>query len=510
MELAGLLKSLQLESQRERGGPESPPVSAPPAEQVLSQILSLFSAPGVSSNAKAGMVRDLRVLFEAADCQWLFGDSRPSATPKLLEDLVTALSHYAGLPKQESDTRGLPSDEGFYATVPDRTAEVGLVFLSLLAKVEATKGSRTLGALAVRQIPPRCLGRIYIFAAAHHSEKPWTNPKSQAVAKELLTLLVQAAGCGSLAEFLRGESEDEEGKFAAVMGLLKPELTKETWKRNPATKHVFSWTLRQVTRPWLSHHLETVLPPSLFLSDDYQEENKILGVCCLHHIILNVPAADLNQFNRSQVVYHALYQHLYAREAQLMQVVLLCLLDLLLVLERAPQGLSQKPKAAAPCHDVLQLVLTHMEAEHRLPLRRVYARNLPAFVERLGILVTKHLKRLERVIMGYLEVCDSPEEAARLGILETLKCTIQHAWPRMACRLAVLLKALLRLIWDVATDGGLTPEPARTALFQGATECLILLDRCSQGQVKILLEGIGKSCDDSSLQACIRQVQENT
>jgi len=51
-------------------------------------------------------------------------------------------------------------------------------------------------------------------------------------------------------------------------------------------------------------------------------------------------------------------------------------------------------------------------------------------VGRLGILIVRHLKRLERVILGYLEVCDGPEEEARLGILETLQCTIEHAWPR--------------------------------------------------------------------------------
>lgn len=51
-------------------------------------------------------------------------------------------------------------------------------------------------------------------------------------------------------------------------------------------------------------------------------------------------------------------------------------------------------------------------------------------VNRLGILIARHLKRLEKVILGYLEVSDGPEEEARLGILETLQCTIEHAWPR--------------------------------------------------------------------------------
>lgn len=63
------------------------------------------------------------------------------------------------------------------------------------------------------------------------------------------------------------------------------------------------------------------------------------------------------------------------------QAVLLCLLDLLPILERA-QRQQKLPRPTAACDEVLRLVLTHMEAEHRLALRRVYAKALPAFVQR--------------------------------------------------------------------------------------------------------------------------------
>lgn len=49
----------------------------------------------------------------------------------------------------------------------------------------------------------------------------------------------------------------------------------------------------------------------------------------------------------------------------------------------------------------------------------------------------------------------------------------------------VLLTALLKMIWDVHTDQGSTPEQVKAALLQGATDCLILLDRCSEGRVKV-------------------------
>lgn len=49
---------------------------------------------------------------------------------------------------------------------------------------------------------------------------------------------------------------------------------------------------------------------------------------------------------------------------------------------------------------------------------------------RMGIVIVRHLKRLERVIIGYLEISDSPEEKTRLTILTVLEKTIQVAWPR--------------------------------------------------------------------------------
>ncbi|XP_029459736.1 TELO2-interacting protein 2 [Rhinatrema bivittatum] len=340
----------------------------------------------------------------------------------------------------------------------------------------------------------RCIAApVYVFARTHRQEE------------EVMSALLRALGRGSEAELLQGP----EGIFRAVMGVLKPELSKDTWDKNPTTKDVFSWALQQITRPWLCDHLDSILPPSLLMSDDYRTENKILGVSCLHHIILNVPAADLCQCNRAQVVFHALNHHLYTPDADLIQAVLPCLLDLLPVLEKQPVVMGE-PMQSNRCDDLLQLILMHMEMESRILLRRVYARNLPALVNRLGIRIVGHLKRLTRVTVQYLEVYDGPEEAARLAMLEVLQCTIRQAWPRMSCRLGLLLKALLRLMYDVSTDCTLTPEPVKAALLQEATQSLLLLDRCCQRQVKVLLAGVYSSCMDNKLLECIEKVQQDS
>ncbi|XP_063167544.1 TELO2-interacting protein 2 isoform X2 [Candoia aspera] len=399
------------------------PASAP-AEQALPRFLRLFGS-GAPGPAQVGLLRDLSALLEAADSRWLLG-----AAPALLLELVVALSRYAAPLRWEPEGGGSPSDDPSGAAGAERALAVSLVFCNILAKIEAAKGLVGLDPVVAGSVLRQVAGPIFICAVTHVAERPWTRPGSRHGARELLDTLLHVLECKSVPEFLRGTREDEHGWFVVVMQCLKPKLTKETWQCNPATKYVFCFVLQQVQRPWLGDHLEKVLPPSLLLSDDYRIENKILGVQCLHHIIQNVPAAVLCQFNRVQVVYHAVFNHLYSREAQLVQVVLLCMLDLLPVLERAPQQLSPNPPLVTPSDKVLQLLLTHMEAENQLSLRRIYAKSLPAFVERLGIQIVRHLKRLQRVIVAYLEIPDGPEEAARIATLETLKCTIQHAWPR--------------------------------------------------------------------------------
>lgn len=52
------------------------------------------------------------------------------------------------------------------------------------------------------------------------------------------------------------------------------------------------------------------------------------------------------------------------------------------------------------------------------------------YFHRMGIVIVRHLKRLEMVIVGYLEISDCPEETTRLAILAALEKTIQVAWPR--------------------------------------------------------------------------------
>ncbi|XP_067857214.1 TELO2-interacting protein 2 [Heptranchias perlo] len=485
-------------------------MQVPAVEQVLRNILEDLTSEKPKRH-KGSVVEDVRDLFLQAHPHWLLGDRCQSDTSDIVQtyiDLMAALTQYSGLPRSETESSEQLHDTT-YNTIPGRACSVAHAFQLLLDKLSARPEQATCNFTAVSpdSVLKAILPHLVVFCATHCQEKPWTNAASRLAADELLAAAVPAAGCKTVTELLCGTQEEGRGALGAVLQLMKPQMNKNTWKLNPATKHVFRWLLQRVRRPWLAEHLDVVLPPSLLFSDDYRTENKILGVRCLQHIIDNVPAAELLQYNRAQVVYHALYNHLYTPEASLIQNVLSCLLDLLPLLEKP--HVTRGQQRANRYDKVFCLILTHMEVEDKIPLRRVYAKHLPVFTERLGILVVRHLKRLQRVILGYLEVYDGPEEAARLCVLQAFQSMIQQAWPRMSMRLEVLLKSLLKFIYDVATDQSPTPPRVREELLQDATRCLILLNRCCERKVTVLLEGVRQSCENATVLDCLQRVQQD-
>ena len=48
----------------------------------------------------------------------------------------------------------------------------------------------------------------------------------------------------------------------------------------------------------------------------------------------------------------------------------------------------------------------------------------------MRVCACRHLKRLERVLLSYLEVSDPPQESSRSSALEALETLLPVAWPR--------------------------------------------------------------------------------
>ncbi|KAM8760692.1 TELO2-interacting protein 2 isoform 3-T3 [Acanthopagrus schlegelii] len=504
MELSTLLHDLHLSPSSEKPLPSA---SLPPITELLSRMQEKLI--GVSSESeRISLIGHLECLFQTADPHWLFCPASTNQDDGWVElrvsygSLVSALIGCAALPLCEDDCGSLPA--AAYQSVPSRAAPVCSALTALLGTLGNGAGHT---GLLMTVGPPVC-----VFAVTHFQDQVWTSSSSRAAAKSLQEALLRAGGWRDSAHLLMGDgSQEKRGILGGILDILQPQLTKDSWQRCEAVKLVFAWTLLQVTLPSLSPHLPRLLPPSLLLNDHHRPENCMLGVRCLHHIVLNTPAADLRQFNTAEVLYQALFKHLYTTEAAVIQAVLPCVLDLLLVLETPPSSLSPSSSRRKPGHhdDVLRLVLTHMEAEHKVVLRRVYASALPPYIDRMGVAICRHLRRVERVVLGYLEVRDPPEETSRLKILEVLQKTIRAAWPRMQCRVDVLLRCLLKLLLDVCSDSQLT-DPVRQKLTGQTVLCIGLLDGCLDGGLQSLLQQVDSSCCSSEMLRCLATVTMTT
>ncbi|XP_029915380.1 TELO2-interacting protein 2-like isoform X1 [Myripristis murdjan] len=513
MDLSSLLHQLTLPPSSSSSSSSSPPEKPrppqlpPPITEVLARLQEkLIGAE--DEKASDVLIGQAEQLFRTADPDWLF---RPDpANQAALVAVASALIGRAALPLCEPDA---PPPASGYRDVPERARPVCSALAALLVRLGRCQSEAGGGASRslLHAVAPPC----FVFAVTHLQVAPWTSPASRQAAAGLQGALLRAGRWRDPAHFLMGDEEEEEGTSRGMLGgvldVLQPQLNKDTWQHSEAVKFVFSSTLLQVSRPALSPHLPRLLPPALLLSDHYRPENCMLGVRCVHHIVLNTPAAELRQYNRAEVLYQALYKHLYTTEASVIQLVLSCLLDLLLVLEKPPASLAPARPPRKPCRhdDVLRLLLTHMEAESKVALRRVYAAALPLYIDRMGVAVCRHLRRVERVLLGYLEVGDPPDETSRLAALTALQRTVEAAWPRMAGRVCVLLRCLLRLLLDVSSDCEPTAA-ARQQLMEQSRVCVALLDRCAHTQLQSLLQQVDSSCVSPDVLSCLATVTVET
>lgn len=486
--------------------------SLPQAQPITALLSSLSSVIGsCSDSALPSVVSEVERFFHSPDVECGLSSPRQSWEPEQAYLSVTrALIGRCSVPLAADDVSSVSAAE--YETISPRAEAVSpalITLLRILGKNRAEGGAVGKEGGVSQRILFVVAPDICVFAVTHFQVSPWSSPSSRSAAEKVMRALLEAGHWTDSTHMLMGDRKQEvnearggtKGILKGVLDLLQPQLNKDCMFRCGAVKLVFSWTLLQVTRSALSQHLPRLLPPSLLLADHFRPENCIMGVRCLHHIVLSTASAELRQLNRADVVYEALFRLLYNTQPEVTQVVLSCLMDLLLVLEKPP-SLSPAPSVRAVTHHdaVLRLVLTQMEAEHKLALRRVYASALTPLVDRCGIAICRHMKRLGRVILGYMEVSDAPDETSRIQTLKTLNRTLKTAWPRLdRLRVEQFLRAVLRLLVDVS-DSNIT-DSVKKEIFDQSTESIRLLDACSHRTLQSrLLQVNSEHCSPEVLQ----------
>ncbi|KAI0219780.1 TELO2-interacting protein 2 [Lamellibrachia satsuma] len=360
------------------------------------------------------------------------------------------------------------------------------VFGALLDRLAALKDRHENKSVRlVKKILNTVCIKAFVLCAEHADEHLWTSEQSMSASDSLLGQILRSSECMTIVDFLNCQ---QDSRFHAVLLELKSRLSKSTWKINPAAKHVFSWCVFNVKSPQLGDQLSLVLPPMLLLVDDFQIDHKCLGVLLLQHLMDNTSRTELSWYGRAHVIFDALRQQMYTHNAKLVRMLHPCLLGILRVVEVSPVKCTAVRKENR-YDEVLRQILTDMELEDKLVLRRAYVEHLPCLLEEMGITAVRHLVQLLRVISAYLEVYDGPQEICRLGTFAVLKAVILVTWPRMSVHCGDILQCLLKFIYDVSVDQGLTPDDVSTRLIMKAMECLQLL-KCACPDV--MQELVGK------------------
>ena len=356
----------------------------------------------------------------------------------------------------------------------------------------------------------RKVARDIVIACIQQTGKSfWISEVSRKVASELLEFVTNGCGCNDAGDLLSGSDTEmssdatnfqqrkifPNGLLGNILQSMKHFMTEDKLVDSPVAIHVLVWSIRKVKHPFLGRYVSMVIPPLLCLVDDYRVDNRVIGIQCLEHVVININATELCWYGRAEVIYEALHHCIYTNEPQVMYVLQSCLLKILKVVEPSPKKPTLGRKMNK-CDQNFQIILSSMEFESKIALRRAYCSHLVKFIDHMGITVLRHFKRLLRVVFGYLEISDGPREEWRLDMLDVLKSIITNAWPRIPAYADGILKSLMKLVIDILTSFSVLLD-IKQQMFTKIEDCLMLLLFCCGEPVKRQLEemtmGIGHS-----------------
>jgi hypothetical protein len=320
----------------------------------------------------------------------------------------------------------------------------------------------------------RKISGVAIVLCAEHSDstQPWTSEECTRSATNLVDAVCQTNGCVSLEDYLRKNTEAGTVFFTDVL----PKLAKTSWKLSPAAPVAFEYILVRVKRPNVGENLHLLLPPSLLFLDDFQTENKFLGLRCLAHIIDNSSKAELRCLGRIDVIFDTLQKLLYLNDAAVLDRLIPVIIGALSIYEKT-SGMHPYDRTDDILHRYLHDAYM---SSNNTALRAVYAMHLASLVDHAGLKVVRHTGGFVKVLEEYLQVYEGTREGVKLNVLRALKTFIQVAKPRVPRHSNSLAKPLLRLIYDISVNQATTSEDTqcdytsnyRSALLELSGDCL--------------------------------------
>ena len=247
-----------------------------------------------------------------------------------------------------------------------------------------------------------------------------------------------------------------------------------------APRHAFQWIVTHTKYPYIGIHLHRIFPPVLQLLSSHNDDNRIIAIRCLDHIIDNISRLELKIYNYDKVIMKEFTHHLTNENVNVLKQVLPCTLKLLAMTATPPYKSAElwKPN---PYDMYLLNFLDAMAMENKHERKALYVQTLDKIVERCGFGIIKHLKSIITILLDYLKFEDTQyEDRSRIFCVRCLQTLLQHAWQRMPAHSIDLVICAVSI--------ACSNNSSSTKLFKECKEFVKMLRKVCNGSIEKHIE----------------------
>lgn len=351
------------------------------------------------------------------------------------------------------------------------------------------------------------------LVASEYSEKEWEWSSEEAAlsARNVIQILCQFASVLSLKKLLCGEPEDSDScainYLECALQTLTSTFNKKSWKKCVAARASYWFILFNLDEKCLGSYLTYLLPPALFIVDDWEQRNKIFGLKCLHHILQNTTGAEIRWYGRGTVIYEAIKNLLHSREVKVLEALYPTLILVAGVLESDPEYTGQL-RSVSTNDTIMQQLIQEMRHEQNIALRITYSAALPDLLNAMGILSLKWSVEIVPMFEDYLATYSGPKSEDRINILKGMQVYIQKCWPQIHANATSILEMILRLLYDVTSQESDLDDQIRQNLVKEALQVVSLLHAAAPKTTQKLCEDLASVEVHPQCQCLLREVEK--
>jgi len=234
-----------------------------------------------------------------------------------------------------------------------------------------------------------------------------------------------------------------ETHFEAIWQLLVPSL--QNWSDNPAAANSASVLFARLDGSVAGAHFAKLFPFILRWLDSWLVAPRTLAGGILNVLTKQIPRKDFTVYGREQVLYDALKGAINAQEAQVLEVSLGPLLQLLRMIS---EGETEGPSNVRKGDQFINLVFARIDLESGMEKKSLLCRLLEGTWKLLEQGVLRWISRLSLLLQSELPV--PGEHCLKLLELWTNVC---YEYPLAAAReCRMLLPTLFQLAWKWSHD----------------------------------------------------------